>query len=528
MPVAHQPPRRSFLLRPAGTRCWPPSRFGGIQPALAQAPRAYATLAMVAEPQTLDPMASTADLVGTIMQHVYEPLYTFDANWNVVPMLAESAAQGLRRRQVLQHHAAQGREAAQRPRAERRRRGRQPASAGWTSRRAARRVAKEVDEHQGQGPARRRDHAEEPVCAAGCATGAALRHGRDHGQGVDRPPLKEFVGTGPYKFKERKPDQYVLLTRFDGYSARKEPASGYGGKREALLDELRFVPVPNANTRVEGSLAGQYHYADLLPVEALGRLEKSGGKTVPILTPSFGFPYLVLNTKEGVAGATGRCARRCRPPSATARCWRPASATRASSSPRATTSRRARRSTRPPAPTTTTSAMPPRPRPLAEKAGYKGEPIRILTSRQYDFHYNMALVMAEQLKRAGFKAELNVVDWATLVQRRNDSEAVGHLHHALRPVPRADAVAAATRRRRARAGGARRPSRPRWPRSTARPIRPSAARCGARCSRSCTTRCPTSTSASSTACRRRAPALDGYVPCDLAVLLEHRHQVAAC
>lgn len=53
---------------------------------------------------------------------------------------------------------------------------------------------------------------------------------------------------------------------------------------------------------------------------------------------------------------------------------------------------------------------------------YKGETIRILTSRQYDFHYNMALIMAEQLKRAGFKAELNVVDWATLVQRRNDSK----------------------------------------------------------------------------------------------------------
>ena len=61
-------------------------------------------------------------------------------------------------------------------------------------------------------------------------------------------PLTEYIGTGPYKFKERKPDQYVLMVRFDGYSARKEPANGYAGKREALLDELRFVPVPNANT----------------------------------------------------------------------------------------------------------------------------------------------------------------------------------------------------------------------------------------------------------------------------------------
>ena len=48
-----------------------------------------ANLAMIGEPQSLDPMASTADLVGTIMQHVYETLYTFDGKWNAVPMLAD-------------------------------------------------------------------------------------------------------------------------------------------------------------------------------------------------------------------------------------------------------------------------------------------------------------------------------------------------------------------------------------------------------------------------------------------------------
>src|SRR6478609_1215134 len=59
--------------------------------ALAAPPRGgAANIAMIGEPQTLDPMASTADLVGTIMLHVYELLYTFDANWNVAPMLAES------------------------------------------------------------------------------------------------------------------------------------------------------------------------------------------------------------------------------------------------------------------------------------------------------------------------------------------------------------------------------------------------------------------------------------------------------
>src|SRR5579864_3992732 len=75
------------------------SRFAGLALTLAVACCATvaaaatkggaANLAMVGEPQGLDPMTSTADLVGTIMQHVYEPLYTFDSNWNIAPMLAE-------------------------------------------------------------------------------------------------------------------------------------------------------------------------------------------------------------------------------------------------------------------------------------------------------------------------------------------------------------------------------------------------------------------------------------------------------
>jgi peptide/nickel transport system substrate-binding protein len=234
-------------------------------------------------------------------------------------------------------------------------------------------------------------------------------------------PLREFIGTGPYKFTERKPDQYVLLTRFDNYSARKEPASGYGGKRVAAVEELRFVPVPNANTRVEGALAGQFHYADLLPIEALARLEKAKDKVVPLMTQSFGFPYLVLNTKEGSMMNT-----------AVRRAFQTAIGegemlaagfgdTRffiaegnhfPKGTPFYSTAGTDRYNER--------NAV--KAKALAEQAGYKGEPVRILTSRQYDFHYNMSLLMAEQLKRAGFKVDLNVVDWATLVQRRNDSK----------------------------------------------------------------------------------------------------------
>src|ERR1700716_1085401 len=267
-------------------------------PALALAPGAAlaappkggaANLAMIGEPQTLDPMASTADLVGTIMQHVYESLYTFDANWNVAPMLAESmptiSKDGLvytipLRKGVKFHN---GKEMTSDDVGASLKRWMDMAPRGKA-------VAKEIKSLEAKGP-------NSIVITLNRPYAPLLAHlALPNGFAAIMPketiatPLTEYIGTGPYKFKERKPDQYVQLVRYDDYSARKEPASGYAGKREALLDELRFVPVPNANTRVEGSLSGQYQFADLLPVESFSRIENAPN-VKPVLTSPFGFPY---------------------------------------------------------------------------------------------------------------------------------------------------------------------------------------------------------------------------------------------
>ncbi|MBT9432879.1 hypothetical protein JZM24_13405 [Candidatus Sodalis endolongispinus] len=47
-------------------------------------------VATIGEPPTLDPMATTTDLVAMISQHLFETLYTFNAKWEVVPLLAQS------------------------------------------------------------------------------------------------------------------------------------------------------------------------------------------------------------------------------------------------------------------------------------------------------------------------------------------------------------------------------------------------------------------------------------------------------
>jgi peptide/nickel transport system substrate-binding protein len=57
-----------------------------------------------------------------------------------------------------------------------------------------------------------------------------------------------------------------------------------------------------------------------------------------------------------------------------------------------------------------------------KQAGYKGEPIVLLTNKDYTSMYNAALVVAEQLKAVGMKVDLKVVDWPTSVNIMTKNE----------------------------------------------------------------------------------------------------------
>ena len=377
-----------------------------------------ANLAMVGEPQSLDPMASTADLVGTIMQHVYEPLFTFDANWTIQPMLAAAlptvTADGktytIAIRPGVTLHNGRALNADDVVASLKR----------WmevTPRGKA--LAKSVDAIDAKGAAtvEIKLNKIEPALLAHLAlpSGFAAIMAKE----TIATPLVEFVGTGPYKFRERKPDQFVVLVKHDAYAARSEPASGYAGRREAKIDELRFIPVPNANTRVEGAIAGQYQFSDQLPVESFKKVSSAAGVT-PVLTMPYGFPYFPTNTAQGVMTdvkirqafqmalnledvlMAGFGEAKFYALSAE---HFPKGSSFYSDVGKGNYSKGDAAGAK----------------KLLAEAKYDGRPIRILNSKQYDFHHRMALVMAEQLKAAGFAVQLDVVDWATLIQRRGDA-----------------------------------------------------------------------------------------------------------
>ena len=48
--------------------------------------------------------------------------------------------------------------------------------------------------------------------------------------------------------------------------------------------------------------------------------------------------------------------------------------------------------------------------------------MRWIVTTEYEHHYKPALVAKSQLEEVGFKIDLQVTDWATVVQRRNKPE----------------------------------------------------------------------------------------------------------
>jgi len=54
---------------------------------------------------------------------------------------------------------------------------------------------------------------------------------------------------------------------------------------------------------------------------------------------------------------------------------------------------------------------------LLAKAGYRGEPIRLVTNRRYADMYDQAMMVQGMARRAGINIELEVLEWATQLDR---------------------------------------------------------------------------------------------------------------
>ena len=379
--------------------------------------------AMIGEPPTLDLHTTTAVITQQITWHVYETLYTYDKNYAPIPMLAEGHSVGdkgrtytFKLRRGVKFHNGKEMTAAD-----------VVASLRHWTKLAGRgkAIGKDMEGMEAKDPSTVAMYLKEPMPAllVGLAhpNNAAAIYPKEVVDAAGDGPIKDYIGTGPYRFVEHKPDRHIKLVRFKDYSARPEPADFFGGKRTAYLDEILFVPVPEVAVRLAGVETGEYHHGQQIKQDQYDRIKTMPGVVAQIIKPS-AWSVAVLNHKQGLftdkrlrqamqaaldmepimaAGFGHKDFYRIDPSllfAEQAAWYSKAGAELYNQKNRAKAQK------------------------LLKEAAYPGTPVRWITTKEYEWMYKNALVAKQQLEATGFKIDLQVVDWATLVQRRNKPE----------------------------------------------------------------------------------------------------------
>lgn len=375
------------------------------------------------QPPVLDPHISISDIIANTMRHVYDTLLTIDSEYNVKPSLADSwevsedgKTYTFKLREGVTFH--NGKELTS-----------EDAVASmnrWKDSLGSRGVFadatfEEVDKYTLE------LRLPEPLSVA--LTVLAYSNGgfaaimpKEVIENAPEEGINEHIGTGPFQFVEWKQDQYIHLTRYDDYVPREEPADGLFGKKEALVKDLRYFFVPDASTREAGILSGEYDFAHAIPYDSAERLEESDG--VVNYTYPGAFLSLHFNKKQGIFQE--KEARQ-----GVAKMLELESILKAGY-------------VDPKYYILNHNTMmeyqhtqwysdagkdkynindPEQGMELLKEAGYDGEELTLLTTRDYDDQYHGAVVIKEQLEQAGVKVNLEIYDWPTLLGKVYEEDA---------------------------------------------------------------------------------------------------------
>ncbi|CAA9575416.1 MAG: hypothetical protein AVDCRST_MAG19-3286 [uncultured Thermomicrobiales bacterium] len=383
-------------------------------------------VATIGEPPHLDEHQSTAELIAVLGYCAYEGLFTYDATYQPIPELVEThtvSGDGLTHTMTLRKgvtfHNGEALKAADAI-ASVQRWGR---ISGVGKRLMAKtRELAQIDD------ATLEFRLSEPygtiLTALAHNTQACTIHPKSILDAAGDQPITDsarYVGTGPYRLVEWQRDAAMRFERFDGYrSAPGEAPVGYGGKKYAYVDRIEFVPVPDEAARVAGLQAGDYHLALDVGNDQYEILRDAPGVVAEILTPT-NWDVFFLNWKAPLMGNLA---------------MRQAVQAALDHTPILQSGRGGDEFIRldpglmmQQTPWHTTAGQehynvndPALAKQKLQEAGYTGTPIRFMTTQEYSYMYGEAIVAKQQLEAAGMVVDLQVIDWATLLERRAKPE----------------------------------------------------------------------------------------------------------
>lgn len=233
-------------------------------------------------------------------------------------------------------------------------------------------------------------------------------------------PNDKIIGTGPFKFVEWKQDQYIKVAKYADYKSPSGKASALAGERKAYANSLQFNFVTDETTRLNGVKSGDYDLAISVNQDNLAMVESDPTLQHDLLQSMF--VGMVYNKSAGIT-ANQKFRQAVNTVLDNSAILKATYAKDAFSLNGSIVSQKD--------PYHTTDGLAghynvhdlDKAKQLLKESGYNGETIRFITTKDYAYNYNSAVVIQQQLEKIGVKVDLQVSDWATLLQKRADPSA---------------------------------------------------------------------------------------------------------
>lgn len=240
--------------------------------------------------------------------------------------------------------------------------------------------------------------------------------------------IKEHIGSGPFVFApdEFKPGSKVVYLKNAKYLSRKEAASGTAGGKNVHVDRVEWVIIRDPQTQLSALFAGEVDIIEQPVAEQYPAIRTTPKVHLVDAQPA-GFQYtLRLNflhppfdnvlVRRAAMLAVGQ-EQVLRTQVASAGMYRYCK----SLYPCGTYFESDRTGI------FRGVANPQAAKKLLDEAGYKGEPVILMRPTDFAALSKAPLVVKQQLEQAGFKVDMQSMDWQTLVARRakQDSPAQG-------------------------------------------------------------------------------------------------------
>jgi peptide/nickel transport system substrate-binding protein len=235
--------------------------------------------------------------------------------------------------------------------------------------------------------------------------------------------ITDFTGSGPFIFKrdEWRPGEKVVYIKNPKYVPRSEAASGLAGGKVAKVDRVEWIWIADPQTQVDALSKGEIDLIEAPPHDLLPLLAADPNVTLKVTNApgrQFAFRFNVLhkpfdnakirravayafNQKDFLQAVIGdaKWYRECK---SLFPCSSPLESTKGFEDKLTSDFAKARQ--------------------LLQDAGYDGSPVALMQSTDIVSLSNLAPVAKSLLEKAGFKVDLQAMDWQTLVSRRTKKD----------------------------------------------------------------------------------------------------------